>query len=187
MSKTEQPSSFIPSRHYFVLLMILLLMLSLIARAAYLQVYNQEFLLDEGSQRQLRTIETPAYRGAIYDRFGAPLAISTPVDSVWAHPKQALLDLPGLKKVSKSLGLKSTEVIEKLKQRANKEFVYLKRRVEPDLARQAVTDSQGIYLQREYHRFYPAGEVVSHVLGFTDIDDIGREGLETVYQDWLKA
>ncbi len=187
MSKTAESSSFIAGRHYFVLLVILALMLALIARAAYLQVFNQKFLLDEGSQRQVRTIETPAYRGAIYDRFGAPLAISTPVDSVWAHPKQALLDLSGLKNVSRSLGLNSTQVAEKLKQRADKEFVYLKRRVEPELARKAVSDSQGVYLQREYHRFYPAGEVVSHVLGFTDIDDIGREGLELIYQDWLKA
>jgi len=187
MSKSPQSSSFIASRHYLVLLMILALMLALVGRAAYLQVFNQDFLLDEGSQRQLRTIETPAYRGAIYDRFGVPLAISSPVDSVWANPKQALLDIPGLKKVSKSLGLGSSDIIDKLKQRANKEFVYLKRRVEPELARNAVQNTQGIHLQREYHRFYPAGEVVSHVLGFTDIDDIGREGLEFIYQDWLKA
>ncbi len=187
MSDSKQTSSFIAGRHYFVLLMLLALLFALIVRAAYLQVFNQGFLLDEGSQRQLRTINTPAYRGAIYDRNGEPLAISSPVDSVWANPQQALLDLPGLKKVSQSLGLKPSSTIEKLKQRANKEFVYLKRRVEPELAKKAVADTNGIYLQREYHRFYPAGEVVSHVLGFTDIDDIGREGLELIYEDWLKA
>jgi cell division protein FtsI (penicillin-binding protein 3) len=162
-------------------------MLGLVTRAAYLQLYHQDFLLDEGSQRQLRTIDTPAYRGTIYDRSGAPLAISSPVDSVWADPQKALLDLPGLKKVSKALELDYRDVVENLKQRANREFVYLKRRVQPELAKQAVEGVEGIYLKREYHRFYPAGEVVAHVLGFTDIDDIGSEGLELVYENWLKA
>lgn len=187
MSDSKQPSSFIPSRHYFVLIMLLLLFVALVGRAAYLQVFNQAFLLDEGSQRQLRTIATPAYRGSILDRSGAPLAISSPVDSVWANPKQALKDQDSIKKVSKALGLKYVTVLERLKQRANKEFVYLKRRVEPELARLAVEGAQGFHLQREYARFYPAGEVVAHVLGYTDIDNIGREGLELVYQDWLKA
>ncbi len=170
------------------MLAVLLLMFgALIARASYLQVVDQDFLLDEGSQRQLRTIDTPAYRGAIVDRFGAPLAISTPVDSVWVNPRLALLDKPGLKKVSKSLGLNYSTVLTSVTQRANKEFVFLKRRVEPDLAKKAIEGAQGVYLQREYSRFYPAGEIVSHVLGFTDIDDTGSEGMERVYQDWLKA
>ncbi len=170
------------------MLAVLLLMFgALIARASYLQVVDQDFLLDEGSQRQLRTIDTPAYRGAIVDRFGTPLAISTPVDSVWVNPRLALLDKPGLKKVSKSLGLNYSKVLASVTQRAKREFIFLKRRVEPDLAQKAVVGTQGVYLQREYSRFYPAGEIVSHVLGFTDIDDTGSEGMERVYQDWLKA
>lgn len=187
MSDEKQKSSVLASRHYFVLAVILLLFMALIARASYLQVFNQDFLLQEGSQRQLRTIDTPAYRGTILDRFGTPVAISSPVDSVWADPQQALRDLRGLKKASEILNISYSSVVEKLKQRASKEFVYLKRRVEPELAEHAVSGTQGIYLQREYSRFYPAGEVASHVLGFTDIDDIGREGLEYSYQDWLKA
>ena len=184
---TSQATIFYAGRHYLVLLLLLLLFLALVVRAGYLQVYNQEFLLEEGSQRQLRTIDTPAYRGSILDRFGMPLAISTPVDSVWANPREALLDMHGLEKVSKSLGIDYKETVARLKQRANKEFVYLKRRLKPELAEQSVEGVQGVYLQREYNRFYPAGEVVSHVLGFTDIDNIGQEGLERVYQDWLKA
>jgi cell division protein FtsI (penicillin-binding protein 3) len=186
MSKSNQ-TSFFSVRHYFVLAVLLLMFGALIARASYLQVVDQDFLLEEGSQRQLRTIDTPAYRGAIVDRFGAPLAISTPVDSVWVNPRLALLDKQGLKKVSKRLGLNYSKVLASVTQRANKEFVFLKRRVEPDLAQKAVEGTQGIYLQREYSRFYPAGEIVSHVLGFTDIDDTGSEGMERVYQDWLKA
>lgn len=190
MSETDRKSAvtiYFAGRHYLVLTLLTLLFVALIARAGYLQVYNQSFLLDEGSQRQLRTITTPAYRGTIVDRHGTPLAISTPVDSVWADPQQALLDKAGLKKASGLLGLDFSDVVGRLQQRANKEFVYLKRRVQPQLANKAVADVKGVYLQREYSRFYPAGEVVSHVLGFTDIDDIGREGLERIYQDWLKA
>jgi len=170
-----------------VLVVLVLLFASLVGRSAWLQIYNQEFLLDEGSQRQLRTIQTPAYRGTITDRFGTPLAISTPVDSVWVNPQLVLLDQDGLKKVTKSLGVNYKNTLNRLKQRANKEFVFIKRRVEPELAQKAVQGVDGVYLQREYNRFYPAGEVVSHVLGFTDIDNVGREGLELIYQDWLKA
>ncbi len=186
-SSSSLTNAFFAGRHYFVLLVILVLFIGLVGRAGYLQVYNQEFLLDEGSQRQLRTIATPAYRGSILDRFGTPLAISTPVDSVWADPRQALLDIPGLEKVSELLGLDAGQVEAKLKQRADREFVYLKRRIEPELAQRVVAEAKGVYLQREYNRFYPASEVVSHVVGFTDIDNIGREGLERIYQDWLKA
>jgi len=178
---------FYAGRHYFVLVVLVLLFASLVGRSAWLQIYNQEFLLDEGSQRQLRTIQTPAYRGTITDRFGTPLAISTPVDSVWVNPQLVLLDQDGLKKVTKSLGVNYKNTLNRLKQRANKEFVFIKRRVEPELAQKAVQGVDGVYLQREYNRFYPAGEVVSHVLGFTDIDNVGREGLELIYQDWLKA
>lgn len=184
---SSQSLSYFAGRHYFVLFILLLLFAALIIRAAYLQVYKQEFLLAEGSQRQLRTIETPAYRGTIVDRSGIQLAISTPVDSVWANPQQALLDKAGLKKVSKSLGLNYRSMIKELKQRASKEFVYLKRRVEPELANKAIDGSSGIFLKREYNRFYPAGEVISHVLGYTDIDNIGSEGLELNYQSWLTA
>ena len=187
MSESAPAATFFAARHYFVLVLIVLLFSGLIARSTYLQVFNQDFLLDEGSQRQLRTIETPAYRGSIMDRFGTPLAISTPVDSVWVNPKQALIDVQGLKQVTKSLGLNFAETLENLRKRADKEFVYLKRQIKPELARKAAEGVEGVYLQREYHRFYPAGEVVSHVLGFTDIDNMGREGLELIYQDWLKA
>lgn len=167
--------------------LLMVLFTALVVRSAWLQVFEQQFLLKEGSQRQLRTIQTPAYRGSILDRFGTPLAISTPVDSVWVNPQQVLLDQGELKKVTAILGVDYKQALNKLKQRANKEFVFIKRRVEPELARKAAATADDVHLQREYKRFYPAGEVVSHVLGFTDIDNIGQEGLELVYQDWLKA
>ncbi len=178
---------FFGGRHYFVLLVLTSLLLGLVARGLYLQIVEQDFLADQGGQRQIRTIETPAYRGAILDRFGTPLAISTPVDSIWVNPVEILGNLPALKRITSKLELDYTETVGMLKQRANREFVYLKRQLEPEFARRVAADVDGVYLQREYHRYYPAGEVVSHLVGFTDIDDQGQEGLELVYDDWLRA
>lgn len=183
----EYQAEFLGSRHYFVLLVLLSLLGGLVARALYLQVVEQDFLTEQGGQRQIRTIETPAYRGAILDRFGTPLAISTPVDSVWVNPTEILENLGALKQVTGKLDLDYRATVTMLKQRADREFVYLKRQLEPEFARQVAGGTEGVYLQREYHRYYPAGEVVSHLVGFTDIDDQGQEGLELVYQDWLQA
>ncbi|MDH3859937.1 MAG: penicillin-binding transpeptidase domain-containing protein, partial [Gammaproteobacteria bacterium] len=187
IGKEERQAVFLGSRHYFVLLVLVSLLGGLVARALYLQIVEQDFLASQGVQRQIRTIETPAYRGAILDRFGTPLAISTPVDSVWVNPQEILENLDALKQISAKLDLDYRDTVTMLKQRANREFVYLKRQLEPEFARQVAFGIEGVYLQREYHRFYPAGEVVSHLVGFTNIDDQGQEGLELVYQDWLRA
>ncbi|MCP4491078.1 MAG: penicillin-binding protein 2 [Gammaproteobacteria bacterium] len=187
MSKVDHQAVFFTARHYLVLTMLMLLLVGLIGRAFYLQIVEKEFLTRQGVQRQIRTIETPAYRGAILDRFGAPLAISTPVDSVWVNPGEILGNLSALKAVTTKLKLDYRSTVTTLKQKANKEFVYLKRQLEPEVAQAVANGVDGVYLQREYHRYYPAGEVVSHLVGFTDIDDQGQEGLELVYEDWLKA
>ena len=187
MQSQDAPTVFFRTRHYFVLLVLVSLLGGLVARALYLQVVEHSFLADQGVQRQIRTIETPAYRGAILDRFGTPLAISTPVDSVWVNPAEILGNLDTLKLVTRKLDLNYRDTVAMLKQRASREFVYLKRQLEPELAHSAAAGIEGVYLQREYNRFYPAGEVVSHLVGFTDIDDQGQEGLELVYQDWLRA
>ncbi len=186
-SAGEAARIYFGGRHFFVLLVLMCLLLGLIARGLYLQIVEQDFLADQGVQRQIRTIETPAYRGAILDRFGTPLAISTPVDSIWVNPAEILGNLPALKRVAAKLELDYGETVSLLKQRANREFVYLKRQLEPEFARRVAGDVDGVYLQREYHRYYPAGEVVSHLVGFTDIDDQGQEGLELVYDEWLRA
>jgi cell division protein FtsI (penicillin-binding protein 3) len=187
MQTQEVPAVFFQSRHYFVLLVLFSMLGGLVARALYLQVVEHNFLAEQGVQRQIRTIETPAYRGAILDRFGTPLAISTPVDSVWVNPGEILQNLTALKQVTKKLELNYRDTVSMLKQRANREFVYLKRQLEPELAQSVAAGVDGVYLQREYNRYYPAGEVVSHLVGFTDIDDQGQEGLELAYQDWLRA
>ena len=187
INKGDGGAIFLGMRHGFVLLVLISLLVGLITRALYLQVVEQDFLTSQGVQRQIRTIETPAYRGAILDRFGTPLAISTPVDSVWVNPDEILANLKALKQVTGKLKLDYRDTVSMLKQRADREFVYLKRQLEPDFARTLATGIDGVYLQREYHRYYPAGEVVSHLVGFTDIDDRGQEGLELAYQDWLRA
>jgi len=178
---------FFTARHYLVLIMLLAMLAGLVGRAFYLQIVEKDFLASQGVQRQIRTIETPAYRGAILDRFGTPLAISTPVDSIWVNPSEILANLPALKTLTSKLKIDYRNTVAALKQKANKEFVYLKRQLEPDFARSIADGVDGVYLQREYNRYYPAGEVVSHLIGFTDIDDQGQEGLELVYENWLQA
>ncbi len=187
MSDTDSQPLFFGGRHYFVLFVLLCLLTGLIGRALYLQIVEKEFLANQGGQRQIRTIETPAYRGAILDRLGTPLAISTPVDSIWVNPSEILQNLPALKKVTQKLSINYSHSVDTLRRKANKEFVYLKRQIEPELASQVSDGIDGVYTQREYHRYYPAGEVVGHLVGFTDIDDKGQEGLELVYDNWLKA
>ena len=156
MSNSNDEAVFYRGRHYFVLFILLFLLGSLIARALYLQIVEKDFLFSQGEQRQIRTIETPAYRGTIFDRFGTPLAISTPVDSAWVNPTEILQNLPALKQVTVKLGLNYRNTVALLKQKASKEFVYLKRQLEPELAAQVAAIADGVYLQREYHRYYPA-------------------------------
>ncbi|MBA3022573.1 MAG: penicillin-binding protein 2 [Gammaproteobacteria bacterium] len=170
------------SRVLFVLL--LLVMLALFARAVYLQGINNDFLQQKGDARYARVIEVPAHRGMITDRNGEPLAISTPVESVWASPAEVEIDLRQLMNLARALDMKPEALRDKLQ--ARREFVYLKRQLPPEQARKvAALNIPGVSLQREYKRYYPAGEVTSHLLGFTDVDDNGREGIELALQDKL--
>lgn len=157
-------------------------------RAVDLHVFRKDFLQDQGDARVLRVEPLAAHRGMITDRNGEPLAISTPVDSVWVQPtafRHASADWPRLARLLK---LDAAALQRKVLARQDREFVYLKRHVNPDLARRVMAlKLPGVNLQREYHRYYPAGEVAAHVLGFTDVDDHGQEGLELAYNDWLSG
>ncbi len=157
----------------------------LLGRALYLQGMHKDFLQQKGEARYSRTLTLPAHRGMITDRHGEPLAISTPVESIWASPPDVIISDEQLTRLAELLGLKPAVVRQRLAD-SQREFVYLKRRLPPDEAVQVMRlGIRGIYSQREYRRYYPAAEVVAHVVGFTDIDNRGREGLELVYQDWL--
>ncbi len=160
--------------------------LGLVARAVKLQVMDTEFLQGEGEARFLRQVEIPAMRGSILDRNGAPLAVSTPVESVWAHPGELLQAADRIPMLAGVLGQDAEAIERRLTQRADREFVWIIRRIAPDLAeRVRELDIPGVFLQREYRRFYPTSDVSSQVVGFTNIDEVGQEGLELAYDSWL--
>ena len=157
-------------------------------RAVDLHVMNKDFLQSQGNARYMRTMPVAAHRGVITDRHGEPLAVSTPVDSVWINPAEFMTARTSWNKVISLLSLNAEKVERLVLQRAKREFVYLKRHIRPELAEKvAALNIAGVYLQREYRRYYPAGEVAAHVLGFTNIDDAGQEGLELAYNDWLRG
>lgn len=160
----------------------------LVWRAVDIQVLNREFLQEQGDARHLRVVAMPAHRGMITDRNGEPLAISTPVDSVWANPRELLAARAQWPRLMRLLHLDATTLQRHLAKRVDREFIYLKRAVSPELAQQVVALAvPGVSLQREYRRYYPAGEVAAHVLGFTNVDDRGQEGIELAYEEWLRG
>ncbi|MGD2139367.1 MAG: penicillin-binding protein 2 [Burkholderiales bacterium] len=159
--------------------------MTLAARALYLQGMNHDFLQARGEMRYARTIEAVANRGTITDRSGKPLAISTPVESVWASPQDAKLSRAQRTRLARTLGISRRVLDERLGEH-DRDFVYLKRQLPPAVAAKVVAlNMPGVFLQREYRRYYPAGEVAAHVVGFTSVDDHGQEGIELAYQDWL--
>jgi cell division protein FtsI (penicillin-binding protein 3) len=176
------------SRLYAFLLIFLLCSIALVARAVNLQIMDTEFLQEQGEARYLREVEVPTRRGNILDRNGEPLAVSTPVDSVWVNPKELLQAPEDIAPLAAVLGVEADAIERRLTQRSAREFVWLRRRLHPDVALEIDgLDLHGVFLQKEYRRFYPAGEVASHVIGFTNIDDMGQEGLELAYNDWLQG
>lgn len=157
-------------------------------RATDLQTMHKQFLQGQGDARYLRTVTVAAHRGMITDRRGEPLAISTPVDSVWANPQMLLAAPEQHAALGKLLDLNERHLRGYLQARAEREFVYLKRRVSPDLAQRVMAlNAPGVALQREYRRYYPAGEVTAQLLGFTGVDDTGQEGLELAFDNWLQG
>ena len=159
---------------------------SLVARAVHLQVFNKDFLNQEADTRHLRTEKISAHRGTITDRNGEPLAISTPVDSIWANPQELAPAVDSVPKLARVLGIDAQTLIRRITRSMDKEFVYLKRHLSPEKASEALAlNLPGINVQREYRRYYPAGEVAGHLVGFTNIDDNGQEGLELAFNHWL--
>ncbi len=160
----------------------------LIWRAAELTLAHKDFLQDQGDARYLRVISAPAHRGMILDRNGEPLAISTPLDSVWANPAELAANRQRWPALAKVLGLTSRDLARLLAGRMQREFVYLKRHVSPALAKAVqALEIPGVALQREYGRYYPTGEVTAHVVGLTNVDDAGQEGMELAFDDWLRG
>jgi cell division protein FtsI (penicillin-binding protein 3) len=171
-----------------VLAFFVLVASSLLARAVHLQVLNKDFLNEQGDSRHLRTEKVSAHRGSITDRNGEPLAISTPVDSVWADPKELATAVDRVPELAKSLGLEPQLLMRRITRSMDKEFVYLKRHLSPAQAHSVMAlELPGVNVLREYRRFYPAGEVAGHLVGFNNVDDDGQEGLELAYNHWLSG
>lgn len=175
-----------PLRLRSLLLVLCAAALGLIGAAFSMQVLHRDFYQDQGDARFLRDVPVAASRGVITDRSGEPLAISTPMISLWAEPKillEAHLQLPAL---AKALGDNVEDLHERLLSRQDKEFIYLRRHLPPEIAENILAlKIPGVNGRREYRRFYPGGEVFSHVIGFTDVDDRGQEALELTFDDWL--
>lgn len=179
---------FITWRFYLILFVISLAALGLGLRVFDLAILDQFFLRAQGDERVLRLVSTPSFRGMIVDRNGFPLAVSTTVYSAWMNPKEFTPTKKEISALANSLGMKPKEitVIIQRYQKKNREFVYLKRALSPEIASQIKSLTlPGVYLQQEYRRYYPEGEITAHVVGFTNIDDHGQEGLELGFDSWL--
>ena len=162
--------------------------IALVVRAFDVQVVNNDFYLQQGQARSLREIPIPTSRGMITDRNGEPLAVSTPVESVWGNPKELLENPARIPELAAALEVPADVLTRKLTQRSSKEFLYLKRRISPEQSRRILAHNiPGVFSQREFRRFYPQGEAMAHVLGFTNVDDRGQEGLELSFDHILSG
>ena len=173
-------------RFMLILGFLLFFACAIAARIVYLHVFHHEFLAMQGDARAMRHIPIPAHRGVITDRNGEPLAVSTPVMTLWANPKELMKDKARWAELAGALELKPAELAQKIETNAGREFMYLARRLTPEHG-QKVLDRKitGVYSREEFQRFYPAGEVAAQLVGFTNIDDRGQEGIELAFDQWL--
>lgn len=177
-------------RRLFVLAVFVVAFVLLNARAMQLQVFKHQFYRDQGMARQQRIVNIPAHRGDILDRYGEPIAVSTPIDSVWGVPEEVLEDPAAVAKVAEVLEIDIKNLLAKTTLAKNKgsEFVYIKRHVTPEIAaRVREINAPGVALRREYRRYYPSGSAATHVVGITNVDDIGLDGMEMAFDQWLRG
>ncbi len=176
------------NRHFLVLLFFALIALGLLARAVYLQHHLQEYLLEAGKKFQHREVLIPSHRGAITDRNNELLAISIPVYAVWIDPSSFDYTDVSIIRIAELLSLDSARLQEKLEQKRDKQFIYVKRQVmQEDASALQSLNIQGVHFKREHRRYYPMGESTAHLLGVTDIDDIGIEGIEKAFDRYLRG
>jgi len=191
--KPRAPDNDAQAKHYrwrsaLVFGCVALAALGLVARAVELQLVNHDYLAKQGDDRSMRVAKIAAHRGAITDRNGEPLAISTPVDSVWANPQELNDNIEQLPKLARALNQDQQTLARRITSNLDREFLYLERHMPPEQAAHVkALGIPGVYLLREYRRYYPAGEVTGHVLGFTTVDDRGQEGLELGFDQLLNG
>jgi len=173
-------------RAHLLLGLLALAGLTLAWRAVNLQLVDHGFLAREGDARFSRVLDIAAHRGTITDRYGEPLAVSTPVDSVWINPAELALATEQIPRLAAALKLDGLELARRVTSNLDREFLYLARHRQPAEAAQIkALGIPGVYTSREYRRYYPAGEVTGHLIGFTIVDDAGQEGLELAFDHWL--
>jgi cell division protein FtsI (penicillin-binding protein 3) len=181
----DAPGSF-RWRAYFLTGVLVCGAVALVYRAVNLTLVDHTFLAKEGDARFSRVVQIAAHRGTITDRYGEPLAVSTPVDSIWVNPKELALAPEELPRLASALKLDRQELARRITSNLDRDFLYLARGREPSEAQRIkALGIPGVYLSREYRRYYPSGEVAGHILGFTNVDDAGQEGLELAFDHWL--
>ncbi len=184
----RRPKTNLRLRLSVVLVLLGLGTTALVVRAVDLQLVRKDFYQRQGDARFLREIAIPTSRGQILDRNGEPLAVSTPVESLWANPTVLAEHADRIPELALALGLNADDLRRRMQDKAaaRREFDYLRRHMNPEqVERVLALDIPGVNTQREFRRYYPAGEVMSHVLGYTNIDDQGQEGLELAFDTWL--
>ncbi|WP_151703860.1 peptidoglycan D,D-transpeptidase FtsI family protein [Nitrincola alkalilacustris] len=175
-------------RLWLVFALLALIISAVSVKLVSLYVVDQAFLQSQGDARSLRTMLIPAHRGLITDRHGEPLAVSAPVASIWVDPKMTDFQHPHLNRLSQILDIKRDDLSNRLLENNDRRFLYLRRQVTPELAEQVqALNIPGVHVDREYKRYYPAGEVTAHLVGFTNVDGEGQEGLELAYNDALQG
>ncbi|MCY1261803.1 Peptidoglycan D,D-transpeptidase FtsI [compost metagenome] len=179
-----------PWRFRVVVGLLLAMVAAIVWRIVDLHVIDHDFLKGQGDARSVRHISIPAHRGLITDRNGEPLAVSTPVATLWANPKELQPEKDKWPVLAQALGQSRAALSERLEQNAEKEFIYLERGMTPEQGEAVMAQVKahripGVYSMEEFRRFYPAGEVAAQIVGFTDVDDRGREGVELAFDSWL--
>lgn len=173
-------------RHQIVFGLLVLGFLILAGRAFYVQVIWSDFLETEGNKRQVRTLDVPAPRGHILDRHGAVLALSTPLASIWVDPKVFSQYPEAISKLARELGLSEMDLQQRISSNASRRFLFIKRSILPETANQIESlGLPGVYAKAEYKRYYPSADTTAHLVGYTDIDDKGQDGIEYIYDGWL--
>jgi cell division protein FtsI (penicillin-binding protein 3) len=171
-----------------VLFLLALAAAAVVWKLLSLLLVDGEFLQTQGDARTVRTEPLVAHRGMIVDRNGEPLAISTPVKSVWVNPRELAANESGIRRLAAGLELNADSLLAQIQASAEREFLYVRRRMPPAEADNVLAMGiPGVYARQEYQRYYPQGEVTAHVLGFSNVDDIGQEGLELAFDEWLKG
>ena len=185
--KSQKKNTKSSLRCWFVIFLFLICVFTLSSRAVYLQLLEGESLRERGDDIAIRVVDVSANRGAIVDRNGEQLAVSTPVDSIWAEPRK-LLKEKDLQILASLLGRSEKEFRNFLNVRIKRDFVWLKRHAHTNLVKEIKRmDLKGVSTQSEYKRYYPAAEVTAHVIGVTNVDDEGQEGIELAYNKLLKG